>query len=183
VTLEGLTTIQGILNNRDLTVTVKEPKEAITLLKERGYGRELDTGEFSLYYYEALYLLYSDRLVVKDKGKQLKFEELAEKAIRRFPGAWVAFMVYRDLRSRGYVVREGFGFGLDFRVYEAGTYGNKPAKYVVFCLNEGFAMKLLDLDKLVRGIMRIGKQPIIAVLERRGEVIYYEVAKLELIKS
>jgi tRNA-intron endonuclease len=181
--LEGLTTIKGTLNDEDLTVVVDEPKEAISLLKERGYGRELEGGGLALYYYEALYLLYAGRLVVEDAGKQLKFEELAERAIRRFPGAWVAFMVYRDLRSRGYVVREGFGFGLDFRVYEAGTYGNKPAKYVVFCLNEGFAMKLLELDKLVRGIMRIGKQPIIAVLERRGEVIYYEVAKLELVKS
>ena len=29
------------------------------------------------------------------------------------------FLVYRDLRSKGYVAKEGFGFGNDFRVYEA----------------------------------------------------------------
>ena len=47
------------------------------------------------------------------------------------------FLIYRDLRSRGYVAREGFGFGVDFRVYERGEFEQKPAKYVIFGINEG----------------------------------------------
>lgn len=181
MTLESLPTIRAELEG-ELTAKVREPKEAIEFLKERGYGREEEDGSIRLYYYEALYLLYIGKLSLSEKGRQVSFEELAERAVRRNPSAWVAFMVYRDLRSKGYVVREGFGFGLDFRVYEAGTYGSKAAKYVVFCLNEGFTIKLADLERLVGGIMRIGKQPIVAVLERRGEVIYYEVARLDLVR-
>ena len=35
--------------------------------------------------------------------------------------------LFRDLKTRGYVVKDGFGFGSDFRVYERGDYGEKGA--------------------------------------------------------
>ena len=31
-------------------------------------------------------------------------------------------MIFRDLKTRGYVVKDGFGFGSDFRVYERGNH-------------------------------------------------------------
>ena len=86
-------------------------------------------------------------------------------------------MIYRDLRSRGYVVREGFGFGTDLRVYERGDYPKKPAKYVVFALDEGIEKGMSELQKSVKEMAKMGKEAIIAVIERRGEVIYYKVSR------
>jgi len=84
------------------------------------------------------------------------------------------FLIYRDLRSRGYVAKEGFGFGLDFRVYERGEYLKKPAKYVVFGINEGLNIQSRHLYENVNSIEKMGKEGIIAVIERRGEIIYYK---------
>jgi len=75
------------------------------------------------------------------------------------------------------VVREGFGFGTDLRVYERGDYPKKAAKYVVFALDEGIEKRMADLQQSVREMAKMGKEAIIAVLERRGEVIYYKVSK------
>ncbi|MEM4612131.1 MAG: hypothetical protein QXS95_05255, partial [Candidatus Nitrosocaldus sp.] len=91
---------------------------------------------------------------------------------------WTKFLIYRDLRSRGYVAREGFGFGNDFRVYERGDYNIKSARYVVFGLNEGREVKIDDLSRMVEQIWSMGKEPIVAVIERRGEVIYYSVERM-----
>ena len=59
--------------------------------------------------------------------------------------AWVNYLVYRDLRSRGYVVREGFGGGIDFRIYERGAYGKDTAPYLVLNTQEGKPLPINDL--------------------------------------
>ena len=92
-------------------------------------------------------------------------------------------MIYRDLRNRGYVVKDGFGFGSDFRVYERGHFGEKGAKFLIFGLNEGQQEKMGNLQKKIEDITQMGKEPIIAVIERRGEVIYYKINRINFIKN
>ncbi len=146
-------------------------------LEESGYGSR-EGKELLLRDYEALYLIYVKKLELKDKaGKKVGFETLAELAQRRAGDSWTKFVIYRDLRSRGYIVREGFGFGTDLRVYERGDYPKKPAKYVVFALDEGIEKGIADLQKSVKEMAKMGKEAIIAVIERRGEVIYYKVSR------
>ena len=93
------------------------------------------------------------------------------------------FLIYRDLRTRGYTVKDGFGFGFDFRVYERGHFGEKGAKYLVFGLNEGRTEKIGQLQKKVQQITQMGKEPIIAVIERRGEIIYYKISKMNFLQN
>ncbi len=146
-------------------------------LEESGYGSR-ERRELALRDYEALYLTYVRKLELKDKaGRQVSFETLAELAQKKAEDSWTKFVIYRDLRSRGYIVREGFGFGTDLRVYERGDYPKKPAKYVVFALDEGIEKGIADLQKSVKEMAKMGKEAIIAVIERRGEVIYYKVSR------
>ncbi len=146
-------------------------------LEEAGYGAKEGKG-YQLKTYEALYLIYAEKLrLADDKGKQVTFQGLAERIQKGSRESWTRFIIYRDLRSRGYVVREGFGFGTDLRTYERGDYPKKAAKYVVFALDEGIETDVGDLQKSVREITKMGKEAIIAVIERRGEVIYYKVSR------
>ncbi|MDA4119234.1 MAG: tRNA-intron lyase [Thaumarchaeota archaeon] len=152
-------------------------KDRFGELEGSGYGSR-EGNELVLRDYEALYLLYVKKLELLDKAeKRVSFEKLAELAQTRASDSWTRFVIYRDLRSRGYVVREGFGFGTDLRVYERGDYPKKPAKYVVFALDEGIEKGMGDLQKSVKEMAKMGKEAIIAVIERRGEVIYYKVSK------
>jgi len=146
-------------------------------LEESGYGTK-EGKDLVLRDYEALYLLYAKKLEIEAKGgEKLTFERLAELAQKKARDSWTKFVIYRDLRSRGYIVRDGFGFGTDLRVYERGDYPKKPAKYVVFALDEGIEKGMADLQKSVKEMAKMGKEAIIAVIERRGEVIYYKVTR------
>jgi len=146
-------------------------------LEESGYGTREGHG-LVLRDYEALYLVYSKKMLLEDEvEKEVSFERLAELAQKKAGDSWTKFVIYRDLRSRGYIVREGFGFGTDLRVYERGDYPKKPAKYVVFALDEGIEKGMADLQQSVREMAKMGKEAIIAVIERRGEVIYYKVSR------
>ena len=93
------------------------------------------------------------------------------------------FLIYRDLRNRGYVVKDGFGFGSDFRVYERGHFGEKGAKFLIFGFNEGQQEKMGMLQKKVEDITQMGKEPIIAVIERRGEIIYYKINRMNFYEN
>jgi len=147
-------------------------------LEESGYGTR-EGHDLLLRDYEALYLVYGKKMLLEDKhGKEIGFERLAELAQSKAGDSWTKFVIYRDLRSRGYIVREGFGFGTDLRVYERGDYPKKPAKYVVFALDEGIEKGMADLQKSVKEMGKMGKEAIIAVIERRGEVIYYKVSRV-----
>ena len=87
------------------------------------------------------------------------------------------------MRNRGYVVKDGFGFGSDFRVYERGHFGEKGAKYLIFGMNEGTQEKIIHLQKKIEQITQMGKEPTIAVIERRGEVIYYKISRINFLEN
>lgn len=171
---EQVRPFRAVLKDEKVRVT---ERDRFGELEESGYGSR-EGKELILRDYESLYLLYSKKLDLEDgSGKRIGFEKLAELAQRRAGDSWTKFVIYRDLRSRGYVVREGFGFGTDLRVYERGDYPKKPAKFVVFALDEGIEKGMDDLQKSVKEMAKMGKEAIIAVIERRGEVIYYKVSR------
>jgi tRNA-intron endonuclease len=145
-------------------------------LRTKGFGEKLGD-EYVLKPYEGLYLLYTKRLIIKNKPG-ITFSSLFELLLKYNKNIMSEFVVYRDLRSRGYVAKEGFGFGNDFRVYERGQYEKKPARYVVFGIKEGTNTTAKEFAEAVDQIEKMGKEAVIAVIERRGEVIYYKASKI-----
>ena len=151
-------------------------------LEQKGYG-EFNKKKFFLKPFESLYLLYTRKLTLA-KGKQkVDFDSMLQTCIKQDEDALTKFLIYRDLRTRGYIVKDGFGFGSDFRVYERGHFGEKGAKYLVFGLSEGMQEKIGKLQKKIDEITQMGKEPIIAVIERRGEVIYYKISKINFLEN
>ena len=167
--------IQGILTKKCL-IKIDDFRSQ-DQLRNKGYG-DKENNNYLLETYEGLYLLHLNKLVITN-GDVVHFSDLLKHALRYDKEIVTKFLVYRDLRSRGYVVKEGFGFGTDFRVYERGGYEKKRAKYVVFCVNEGINVKVGELSKHVREIETMGKNAIAAVVERRGEVIYYKLTNMK----
>src|SRR5215212_3638803 len=145
-------------------------------LRTKGFG-EIEDAEYILKPYEALYLFHTKRLKLKNKP-ETDFNSLFELLQKHNRNIMSEFLVYRDLRSRGYVAKEGFGFGNDFRVYERGEYEKKPAKYVVFGIKEGTNTTAKEFASTVGQIQKMGKEAVVAVIERRGEVIYYKAATI-----
>ena len=153
-------------------------KGSVDQLSQRGYGTEKDT-VFVLTFYEALYLLDKQLLEVEnEKGAKVDFQILLQCYETKDDNAWVNYLVYRDLRARGYVVREGFGVGTDFRIYERGAYGKDTASYLVLGTQEGKPLPIDNLAKTLRYCQSQKKELILAVMNRRGEIVYYTVSKL-----
>lgn len=78
------------------------------------------------------------------------------------------------------MVREGFGLGIDFRVYERGEYGKETAKYLIFGIQEGQPVSVEDLARALRYVQSLKKRLVLAVINRRGEIVYYSISQLTL---
>ncbi len=149
-------------------------------LAERGYGYE-EKGCRRLEIYEALYLLErGDARVVGQDGSELGAPDLMRLGSRRSSGFLTKYIVYRDLRNRGYVVREGYGLGNDLRVYRRGGYGQEDARYLVVALEEGSRMPASRLTRIQMRALNLGKELVLAVVESHGDVVYYSVSQFNL---
>jgi tRNA-intron endonuclease len=162
------------------TVVINPKMQSVLL--DRGFG-ESQKDTLILNSFETLYLLYNNKLELKKVNKDIIFDELIQKFIQKNDDILTQFLLYRDLRTKGYVVKDGFGFGSDFRVYERGNYGLKDAKFLIFAFNEGTQQKIGKLYKNIAEITKMGKEPIIAVIERRGEIIYYKINKMNFLEN
>lgn len=146
----------------------------------RGYGT-IEHDVLSLTYYEASYLLEKGMLDVKDEhDTDVSFQDLLHCYTLVEDNAWTKYLIYHDLRNRGYVVRDGFGLGIDFRVYKRGEYGKAVATYLVLILKEGSPILLSSLTSTLLHCQSLKKSLILAVMNRRGEIVYYSVAQLHL---
>jgi tRNA-intron endonuclease len=169
--------VEASLREHDVLVSSAEGIEG---LSSRGYGVS-ENGKLTLTFYEALFLLSKGVIEVKEEtGGKVGFENLLKRFQSADENAWVRYLIYRDLRSRGYVAREGFGLGIDFRVYERGEYGKETARYLIFGIQEGQPVSVEELARALGYVQSLKKKLVLAVINRRGEIVYYSLSQLTL---
>ena len=145
---------KGVLKKKGVIIA---DKSGVDALSQRGYGTT-ENDIFTLSFYEALYLQEKNMLEVKDnEGNVADFQRLLRCYEAVHENAWVKYLVYRDLRSRGYVIREGFGTRIDFRIYERGAYGKDTAQYLVLSMQEGKPLPI-SLRRTTYSLFRFTKR-------------------------
>ena len=75
------------------------------ILNERGFG-ESEKDTLILNSFETLYLLYNNKLELKKVNKNIIFDELIQKYIQKNDDILTRFLLYRDLRTKGYVIEK-----------------------------------------------------------------------------
>jgi tRNA-intron endonuclease len=158
-------------------------KEEADRISQQGfYGTRLDDGRLELEPVEVLHLLERKRVNVQtNNGTTISQGNIVSSLIGEDPAIWVRYLVFRDLRSRGYAVRAGLGGGIDFRVYARGDKpGSANAKQLVYVMKEGVPISLHDLDMIIAVSSAARKNLVFALVDQNGEVNYYKVAQAHL---
>jgi len=137
---------------------------------------------------EVLLLCERNRILIwenNDKTKKLyDFENLLIHFTQYDERLWQKYIIYMDLRKRGYIVRTGFGGGIEFRVYKRGSdFENDTAKYLIYPVFEGKPIELRDLDKMSRVALGSRKDLIVATVDRLSKPIYYSVKKFQILNK
>ena len=160
--------LQGQLKNEK----VRLGPEAVPDLYEQGYfGRPRGKGlELSLV--EAAYLLDRSRIKVSSDGKELDFKAFFQAASSLEKGFEFRYVVYKDLRERGYYVQPGRP---DFRVYPRGGHpGKSPAEFYVLVISERMPLPLKDIIEPVRVAAQMRKKLMLAIVDEESDITFYE---------
>jgi tRNA-intron endonuclease len=163
-------------------IIVWNPQDGSTLYKEGFYGQPISirkpkTFDFAcpveLSLLEALYLIEKQRINVIDKEtkNQISSQQLQEYAQKVYEGFEDKYLVYKDLRNRGYVVRPGLKFGADFGVYQHGP-GIDHAPFIVHALPKGTTINPIETVRAGRLATTVRKKFIIATISPAGVVTY-----------
>ncbi|MFA6331719.1 MAG: tRNA-intron lyase [Methanoregula sp.] len=154
---------------------IRAGRDGRALYEQSGYGRP-DGDGLRLSPQEALYLLHRQKIEVPDYTFDTLFCEFCDQ-----PNFMRSFLVYRDLRERGYVVQAG---PHDFRVFRR---GEKPGKgeslYLVRVLSERDPIRFEKLIEEVIASRNMRKQYILAVVDDEDELTYYEIKLQKLVDA
>ncbi len=167
---------------RDNAFIVADQSIANVLFHENGYGLLDSSGVLKLHPVEVLFLVDLGKAkVVDERGNTIAFKELCDLCERMDRFVWVKFLVYSDLRRRGYIVRVDLGEEPIFYVYRRGAKPSEEAsRYVVYVLREGVRVSFTKIEQLVRWCQDLKKELILAIVDRQGEVVYYSLSSVIL---
>jgi len=171
--VKSKTTIKAVFGSESI---VSASKSAIDLYSQSLFGEYLDK-RIHYSFVEALYLIEKEKIEVYFKSKKLKFNELMDKCQSIDKKINTKFIVYRDLRNRGYILKTALKFGADFRVYDKGVRpGKEHAKWILYPVNELSEFTWHDFSAKNRVAHSTKKNLLVAVVDSEGSITYYEIA-------
>lgn len=100
---------------------------------------------------------------------------------RHVPDFWELYVVYRELKTRGYVVRRGVKGVSHFRVFKKGAKKDAlVSKFIYFGVFEGKHVSLQKLQEVSDYAASNRQELILAVVDRHMDTSYYNVKKQDL---
>jgi tRNA-intron endonuclease, archaea type len=156
-----------VLENTDL---------ARELFNQSRYGDLQQDGKVHLSLIEGLFLLEKEKVEVSDgRGKKVSFEEYIKKAAKTDLNFWIRYVVFKDLRNRGYIVKTALKFGADFRVYDRGIKpGEDHAKWIVYPVHEDSSLTWYEFAAKNRVAHSTKKRLLLGVADDESDVSYWE---------
>jgi len=156
-------------------VVVEDATEASTLYNRGYFGTPRSGGSLEMDLLEAVYLVEAERLEVRRGGRAVSPRDLFRAAGAAVPSFEILYLVYRDLRQRGYIVESRSG-SADFQVYPRGGAPKKtPSKYWVRALSERAVFDLAELLERAEEAAAVRKTLLLGLVDEESDLTYYSV--------
>ncbi len=159
----------------DNKVLISNEAEASQTYNKGYHGKPLPGGGLELTLVEAILLVESSRLEVLKNGRSIDFGRLMRYACTLENEFEIRYLVYRDLRQRGYVVKPDC-HPWDFHVLPRGGVPNKnPAQYWVCAFSERSEFVADELRERIGAVSRMKKPLLVGIVDEESDLTYYRV--------
>jgi len=169
--------VSGVLRD-DASVRFEDPAEASSVYAKGFFGTPDADGHLTLDRYESAYLTEMERIEVANPlGRAVDWPTLYRRAVRADPGFAVRYLVFRDLRQRGYVVRASPP-PVAFAVLPRGGILHKtPSRFWVEALSERVPFDLGRLFDLADRAQSAKKVLLLGLVDEESDLTYYRVRR------
>ncbi len=148
---------------------------------ERFFYGSLKDGLVSLSLLEGLYLMEMGVLEVYDSHRRVSAEELRDLARSFDPNFDRRFEVYKDLKLRNFVVKTGFKFGSDFRVYErVESVEDLPHSKFLVNIVDDKKMPMFEIARAVRLAQNVRKKQLFVYKDSEGRNKFVLVERVKV---
>jgi len=149
--------------------------ESYSLYKKSCFGKPVgEKIQYSLA--ETLFLVEKGKMEIFSNSKKISKKELIKKFRRIDKKIQIKYLVFKDLREKGYIVKTALKFGAEFRVYDKGSRpGKKHAKWIVSTDHESKKITWHEFSAKNRVAHSTKKKLLLAIVDEEGDITYYEV--------
>lgn len=157
---------------------IMDPSEASKIYNKGHFGEPQPGGFLVLDLFEAAYLLEFRKFDLKDRnGKTYTIQDLINYGSKREKTFEIKYIVYRDMRTRGYVLKKGNN-DIHFLVFPRGGIPTKiPAKYWLLAISERQMFSYASLYSLLDAASAQRKEVLLGVVDEESDITYYSVKK------
>jgi len=150
--------------------------EAYSLYKKSCFGEEVEE-KIQYSFSEAIFLVEKGKMdIYTSRNEKILKKDLVKKIQKLDKKIQIKYLVFKDLRERGYIVKTALKFGAEFRVYDRGTKpGKKHAKWIVFTDHESKKLTWHEFSAKNRIAHSTKKNLLLAIVDEEGDITYYEV--------
>jgi tRNA-intron endonuclease, archaea type len=165
--------IKAVFNKENV---FSNKKEAFTLCDQSRFGEKKE-GKVIYSIYEALYLLEKGKMEVTIGKKKIKFDRLLDEARENDKNILVKYLVFKDMRNRGFIVKTALKFGAEFRIYDRGVKpGEDHARWILYPVSENSSLTWHDFSAKNRVAHSTKKNLLIGIVDEEHDVTYYQVS-------
>ncbi|MCL1811789.1 MAG: tRNA-intron lyase [Methanomassiliicoccaceae archaeon] len=157
-------------------MVIEDQKEGTQIYNKGNFGYPVSGGGLELDLIEATFLVECDRLQVMKDGSLMSFGDIFNHSSTQHEKFDTSYLVYRDMRNRGFVVKAESGL-FDLSVFPRGfTMSNSRPLYLVRAVSE---REVLDLDVFSKEVAHTeskGKKLLYGVVDEEGDLTYYHMS-------
>lgn len=166
--------MRGNLSNDIVSIKIEEGSKRPIALHEKSLFGKIEADTLNLSLIEACYLLEKGRLDIYEDDIECTVGYLID--ILKEQGLYGKYIVYRDLKDRGFVIKTGFKYGAEFRLYNrGGGPGQTHSNYLVKVMFENYEIDSLDFASYIRVAHGVNKKFLLAIVDDDFDITYYNV--------
>jgi tRNA-intron endonuclease, archaea type len=154
-------------------VVIITDKKGLKLHEKSHYGSKVDQS-LQLSVIEAFFLMEKGKIEILQNEKKISMGDMSK--IIHNKDLYDKYLVFKDLRNRGYIVKTGFKYGSEFRLYERGkSPGEGHSNYLVKVASENHNVSISDFSSYVRVAHGVNKKLMLAIIDDEGDITYYNI--------
>lgn len=166
--------MRGDLSNDIVSIKIEEGSKRPIALHEKSKFGKIESDFLHLSLIEACYLQEKGRLNIYEDDVKCSVGYLID--LLKEDGLYGKYVVYRDLKDRGYVIKTGFKYGTEFRLYDrGGGPGEGHSDYLVKIIFENYDIDVLDFASYVRVSHGVNKKLLLAIVDEDFDITYYNI--------
>mgnify|MGYP002526039282 CR=1 FL=1 len=166
--------MRGNLSNDIVSIKIEEGSKRPIALHEKSLFGKIEANTLNLSLIEACYLLEKGRLDIYEDDIECTVGYLID--ILKEQGLYGKYIVYRDLKDRAFVIKTGFKYGAEFRLYNRGSGpGQSHSDYLVKVMFENYEIDSLDFASYIRVAHGVNKKFLLAIVADDFDITYYNV--------